>query len=127
MAIAKRILIIDDETAIQAVVGLSLKMEAGWEVIAASSGAAGIERAIAARPDAILLDVMMPDLDGIATFERLQINPNTQAIPVIFLTAKARSSNPLPPIAENAAGAIAKPFNSLTLARQITQILQWEL
>jgi len=124
---AKRILIIDDETAIQAVVSLALKMEAGWEVLTASSGKEGIERAIAARPDAILLDVMMPDLDGIATFEQLQGDPQTQAIFVIFLTAKARSRNQPLFEAMGVTGAIAKPFNSLTLAQQITDLLNWEL
>ncbi|MGD1856120.1 MAG: response regulator [Leptolyngbyaceae cyanobacterium] len=67
---SKLILVIDDEEPIQKVVGLSLKMEADWQIICASSGQAGIHLAEEHQPDAILLDVMMPEIAGNATFER---------------------------------------------------------
>ena len=88
----KRILIIDDEESIQKVVSLSLKMEANWESLTASSGIEGIAQAETHQPDAILLDVMMPEMDGIETFSALANNPKTSAIHVFFLTAKTQSA-----------------------------------
>lgn len=121
----KRVLIVDDEEAIQEVVQLSLELETDWEILTASSGEAGITRAAAERPDAILLDIMMPDIDGIATLARLRNTDRTQAIPVIFLTAKSQASERRHFNTMGVAGVIVKPFNSLTLARQIADLLGW--
>lgn len=123
----KRILIIDDEQAIQAVASLSLKMEADWQVITANSGTEGIAIAAQEQPDAILLDVMMPILDGIETFKQLQQGPVTRNIPVILLTAKAQAAEQQQFQSLGVAGVITKPFNSLTLASQIAQVLGWSL
>jgi two-component system, OmpR family, alkaline phosphatase synthesis response regulator PhoP len=121
----KRILIIDDEESIQTVVEFGLKMTAGWEVISASSGDEGIVRAQKEQPDMILLDVMMPEMDGLATFRELQLHDQTRSIPVILLTAKAQSSEKrlLSNIGVN--GVITKPFNALELAQQICKVLNW--
>lgn len=121
----KRLLIIDDEEAIQIVVRFGIKLAAGWELLSANGGRTGIDTAQRELPDAILLDVMMPEMDGIETFEALQANPITASIPVIFLTAKAqtvecRQFNDL-----GISGVITKPFNSLDLPEQIAKILQW--
>ncbi|MEM7649133.1 MAG: response regulator [Cyanobacteria bacterium P01_A01_bin.70] len=89
----KQILIIDNEPYIQEVAQISLETVAGWAVITADSGAAGIATAEKMQPDGILLDVMMPDMDGVATFQALQANPSTQAIPVILLTAKVQAAD----------------------------------
>ncbi|WP_017327724.1 response regulator [Synechococcus sp. PCC 7336] len=123
--IPKRILIVDDEEGILAVVRIGLKMTAGWEVLTATSGAEGLEMAKTEQPDAILLDVMMPDMDGIATFRQLQADPQTQKIPVILLTAKVRGGAPNGVSDLEAAGAIVKPFDALELAERITNILGW--
>lgn len=123
----KRILIIDDEQAIQAVASLSLKMEAGWKVITANSGAEGIAIAAKEQPDAILLDVMMPMLDGIETFKQLQQSSLTRNIPVILLTAKAQAAEQQQFKSLGVAGVITKPFNSLTLASQIAKVLGWSI
>lgn len=123
----KRILIIDDEQAIQAVASLSLKLEADWQVITANSGIEGIAIAGQEQPDAILLDVMMPILDGIGTFKQLQQGPLTRNIPVILLTAKAQAAEQQQFQSLGVAGVITKPFNSLTLASQIAQVLGWSL
>ncbi len=85
-----RILIIDDEADIREVTALSLETIAGWQVISAPSGAQGIRRASLEQPDAILLDVMMPDIDGPTTFKILKQNSNTAHIPVLLLTAKVQ-------------------------------------
>ena len=127
MSSPKRILIVDDEESIQKVVRLSLKMEASWESITASSGAEGIRQAEIHQPDAILLDVMMPDMDGIATFAALEKNPKTQTIPVILLTAKTKSSEKRLFQEIGVAGVITKPFKPLALASKIAQLLQWPL
>jgi two-component system, OmpR family, alkaline phosphatase synthesis response regulator PhoP len=121
----KRVLIIDDEESIQTVVQFGLKIAAGWEVLVASSGREGIARAQADRPDTILLDVMMPEMDGLATFQELRQHANTRSIPVILLTAKAQASEKRIFDTVGVNGVITKPFNSLDLAEQICKILNW--
>ncbi|MEO1519639.1 MAG: response regulator [Cyanobacteria bacterium J06633_2] len=123
----KRLLIVDDEESIQKVVRLSLKMEAGWETIGASSGKEGIRQAELHQPDAILLDVMMPEIDGITTFGQLHQNPKTQQTPVILLTAKTQTSEKRLFQKLGVAGVITKPFNPLTLASQIAELLNWSI
>jgi CheY-like chemotaxis protein len=120
----KSVLLIDDEEAIREVVQMGIEIELGWQVSIASSGILGIALAEAEQPDAILLDIMMPELDGIATLARLKANPKTRSIPVIFLTAKMQSVDRTLLEVE---GIIAKPFNSMTLGSQIARILQWRI
>jgi two-component system, OmpR family, alkaline phosphatase synthesis response regulator PhoP len=121
----KRILIVDDEAAIQTVVQFGIRMVAGWDVLTASSGLKGIEIAQTEQPDAILLDVMMPDMDGIITFKVLQSHAETKQIPVIFLTATAQESERQQFEDMGVSGAIAKPFNALDLPNRIAEILHW--
>ncbi len=121
----KRVLIIDDEEAIQIVVQFGLNLAAGWEVLAASSGPEGIRTAAVEQPDIILLDVMMPEMDGLTTFQELKHNQNTRSIPVIFLTAKAQASEKRLFNNTGVNGVITKPFNSLDLADQICKVLNW--
>jgi two-component system, OmpR family, alkaline phosphatase synthesis response regulator PhoP len=123
----KRILIIDDEETIQTVVQFGIEMRADWEVLAASSGLQGIQAAQIEQPDVILLDMMMPEMDGIATFKQLQADPKTQQIPVIFLTAKAHAGEKRQLHELGVSGIIPKPFNSLELPDQIAKILHWTL
>jgi two-component system, OmpR family, alkaline phosphatase synthesis response regulator PhoP len=121
----RRILIIDDEEAIQIVVQFGLEMAVGWDVMVASSGPEGISRAKIEHPDMILLDVMMPEMDGLATFRALQQSPETRSIPVIFLTAKAQATEKRLFNDMGVNGVITKPFNSLDLADQIVKVLDW--
>jgi CheY-like chemotaxis protein len=123
----KCILLIDDEETIQEVVQVGIEIEVGWEVLIASSGLEGISVAQTQQPDAILLDVMMPELDGISTLSQLQANPKTQLIPVIFLTAKVQAADKNQLQGLGVAGVITKPFNSMTLASRIAKILQWKI
>ncbi|MEM9149863.1 MAG: response regulator [Cyanobacteria bacterium P01_F01_bin.3] len=124
---SKRVLIIDDEVSIQKVVTISLKMEADWSVMAASSGKEGVQLAESHRPDVILLDVMMPGIDGIATYEALQENPVTQSIPVVLLTAKTRTAEKQLFQKLGVAGVITKPFPPLALASEIAKLVHWSL
>ncbi|MDJ0687057.1 MAG: response regulator [Xenococcaceae cyanobacterium MO_188.B32] len=121
----KRILVIDDDEDIQDVARVALEVVGGWEVITASSGSEGIHLAAIEQPDAILLDVMMPDLDGIATLEQLKANPATKAIPVILLTAKVQSSDRDRFAHIDIIAIITKPFKTMLLANQVTEILGW--
>ncbi|MFK8182578.1 MAG: response regulator [Phormidesmis sp.] len=124
---SKCVLVVDDEVSIQKVVSLSLRMEADWSVVTAASGQEGIQQAECHQPDVILLDVMMPEMDGITTFEALQNNPKTEAIPVVLLTAKTRAAEKR--LFENlgVAGVITKPFTPLALTSEIAKLLNWKI
>lgn len=121
----KRILVIDDEESILMVVRLSLQLKTDWEVLTVASGIEGIAQAQVEQPDAILLDAILQDLDGIAIFRQLQANPASQSIPVIFLTGKVQADELRQLMSLGAAGIIAKPFDSLNLADRIAEILGW--
>lgn len=121
----RRILIIDDEADIREVTALTLETVAGWQVIAAHSGAQGIHCAVVEQPDAILLDVMMPDIDGPSTFAILKKNGNTSHIPVVLLTAKVQEADRRVLGQLGAAAVLAKPFDPLKLADQISGALGW--
>ncbi len=92
----------------------------------ARSGKEGLARAGAKLPDAILLDVMMPDMDGPATLQQLRTNPATQSIPVIFLTAKVQSADRRRFANLGVQAIISKPFDPLRLAEQISAALGWK-
>jgi CheY-like chemotaxis protein len=120
-----RVLIIDDEDDIREVAALSLETVAGWEVLTASSGAQGVARAAEHQPEAILLDVMMPGMDGPATLRALRLDPATSRIPVLLLTAKVQSSDQRRFADLGVAAVLFKPFDPLTLAAQIAAALGW--
>ena len=118
----KRILVIDDEPDIREVTQIALEETAGWTTLAASSGAEGLAAA-AALPDAILLDIMMPDMDGFTVLAKLKADPRTAEIPVILLTAKVQSVHGK--LRAQGAGVILKPFDPMTLATEIAHLLGW--
>jgi CheY-like chemotaxis protein len=119
----KRILVIDDENDIQEVARLSLELTEHWIVIGANGGAAGALLALSAEPDAILLDVMMPDIDGPSTLRILQ--QQGASTPVIFLTAKVQTADRQKFMQLGVKGIISKPFDPLTLGAQMREILAW--
>lgn len=123
----KQILVVDNEEYIQEVAKICLETVAGWAVLVASSGAECLQIAEAKQPDAILLDVMMPLMDGPTTFQKLQENPATRHIPVILLTAKIQTSDRHRYAEMGMTAAIAKPFNPLELAGQVADALGWTL
>jgi len=120
-----RILIIDDEEDIREVAALSLETVAGWDVVMASSGAQGLARALEFQPDAILLDVMMPGMDGPSTFRELRKNPATAKIPVLLLTAKVQASDQRRFADLGVDAVLFKPFDPMTLSTQIASVLGW--
>lgn len=122
---SKHILLIDDEDDIREVAAMSLETVAGWRVTCASSGEEGIRLAEHAAPDAILLDVMMPDQDGPQTLRLLRQNAKTKTIPVLFLTAKVQAFERQRLKDIGASGTLAKPFDPMKLADEISQTLGW--
>lgn len=121
----ERLLLVDDEDDIREVAKVSLEMVGGFEVVTASCGSEAIEMARQERPDAILLDVMMPDMDGPTTYGKLQEEPDLQHIPVVFLTAKVQATDSRLFDELGVAGVIPKPFDPMKLSEQVASILGW--
>ena len=122
---AKRILIVDDDDGIREVAKMSLELVAGWEVTTAPSGSGGIAAAREVRPDGILLDVMMPELDGPGTLAQLRADDEIGTTPVIFLTAKVQTAERTRFTELDVSGLIAKPFDPMTLHQQIAELFGW--
>ena len=118
-----KVLLAEDEPDVQLIARLSLK-KAGFTVVTVSSGVEVLERVMEERPDAILLDWMMPDMDGFETCKRLKADPATAPIPVIFLTARVQEAEVARAMALGAVGCIGKPFDALALGRQVLDLLE---
>lgn len=121
----RQILVIDDENDIREVIRLSLQLTENWTISSANGGAAGTVLALTSEPDAILLDVMMPDMDGPSTLRVLQQQGVTKTIPVIFLTAKVQPADRQKFMQLGVRGIISKPFDPLTLGQQVKEMLAW--
>lgn len=119
----RRALIVDDEDDIRAVAQMSLELIGDWTVCAVGSGRLGAEQARLERPDVVLLDVMMPGLDGPQTLELLRADPATAGIPVIFLTAKVQTAERRQLEDLGVRGLIAKPFDPMTLTSLVDELL----
>lgn len=120
----KTALIIDDEEDIRSIARLSLMRVGGFSVREAADGLEGAAVAAEEKPDVILLDMMMPGMDGTATLHLLRGNPRTARIPVIFLTAKMLEEEIMRLRDLGAAGVITKPFNPMTLSADVQRILE---
>ena len=119
----KRVLVVEDDADIQKVVRMSLKMRGVGEVVVVDSGTECIERLSSFTPDVILLDVMMPHVDGYETCRRLKENPATLAIPVVFLTARVQKADRERGMKLGATGYLTKPFDPMTLYDQILALV----
>lgn len=122
----KRILLIDDEKSLSTVIQACLENLADWTVLKAESGREGLLKAQNEKLNAILLDVMMPDLDGFTVLKELKNNPVTQAIPVMLITAKVEPTKHNQYANLGIVGVIDKPFDPLKLAEHIANILGWK-
>jgi CheY-like chemotaxis protein len=121
----KSVLIIDDEDDIREIASLALETGGDFDVTTADSGLNGLTQASARHPDIILLDVMMPEMDGPSTYRRLQESEETRSIPVIFLTAKVQTADRRKLAGLGALGIIAKPFDPMQLAAEVTALAGW--
>lgn len=120
----RKILLAEDEEDIRKVAQISLQFRGGWAVTLAIDGVDCLAKAAQERPDLILLDCMMPNLDGYETCRRLKEDPALRQIPVIFLTAKSQESEVRKGLALGAVGYLIKPFNPMSLAAEIREILE---
>jgi CheY-like chemotaxis protein len=120
----RKILLAEDEADIRKVAQISLQFRGGWEVLLATDGEDCLAKAAQDPPDLILLDCMMPKLDGYETCRRLKQDPALRQIPVIFLTAKAQEAEVRKGLSLGAVGYLIKPFNPMSLAAEIRQILE---
>ena len=122
MAAATRVLVIDDEAPIRLLCRVNLEAE-GKEVLEAADGPSGRETARAEIPDVVLLDVMMPGLDGWRVAEELLDDPGTEAIPIVFLTARAELRDRARGIDLGGVDYVTKPFNPVELAPLVRDLL----
>ena len=123
---AKQILVIDDEADICEIAKVSLQITKHWQVLTASSSQEGVAIAIAKQPDAILLDVIMPEVNGLLTLKTLKDNPATRHIPVIMLTATGNIATQQQYAQLGATAILIKPFDPGLLGNQIATVLGWK-
>lgn len=121
---SKCVLIVDDEEDVRAITKMGLEISAGWTVLTASSGAEALTISAAEQPDVILLDVMMPNMDGYTTLQHLKSNPATSQIPVILATAKVHVSDQESFANLDVAAVFMKPFRPLKLSEEIIAALK---
>ena len=119
----RKVLLAEDDEDIQKVARISLQFRGGWEVSLAMNGEECLALAAKERPDLILLDCMMPKLDGYETCRQLKQDPALRDIPVIFLTARSQDSEVKKGLLLGALGYLVKPFNPMTLAAEIQEIV----
>jgi DNA-binding response OmpR family regulator len=117
-----RVLVIDDEPPIRLLCRVNLEAE-GMEVLEAADGPSGLAKAKSRRPDVILLDVMMPGLDGWRVAEELLEDPTTQEIPIVFLTARAEFRDRARGLDIGGVDYVTKPFNPVELAPLVRDLL----
>ena len=122
----RRVLVVDDEEDIREVAQVSLEMMRGWDVSTAASGPEALRMVAEVPPDAVLLDVMMPEMDGPTVVKRLRADPATAAVPVVMLTAKVQSADKRMLSALDVSGVLAKPFDPTALGDQIARLLGWD-
>ncbi len=118
----KKILYVEDETDIQAVASIALEAVGGFELEICSSGEEALQKAEAFSPDLLLLDVMMPGMDGPTTLQKLKEKSSLSETPAIFMTAKVQNNEIEHFKQIGALDVIAKPFDPMKLAEQIKQI-----
>jgi DNA-binding response OmpR family regulator len=118
-----RVLVIDDEAPIRLLCRVNLEAE-GMDVLEAADGPSGLEKARSETPDVILLDVMMPGLDGWRVAEELLDDQRTESIPIVFLTARAELRDRARGLDLGGLDYVTKPFNPVELATQLRRLLE---
>jgi len=118
-----RVLVVEDDPDIQKVIVMAFRFQGITDVTTAGSGEECLAVVESVLPDVILMDVMMPKMDGYETCRRLKANPKTRSVPVVFLTAKAQQFERQLGLQAGAVGYLIKPFDPMTLCDQIRAVL----
>ena len=121
-----KVLFVDDDPDIRRIASMSLSAVGGYAVTVASSGSEALEAANRDLPDVVLLDVMMPGMDGLTALGQLRANARTASIPVIFMTAKVQKAE-VDQYRAAGAGFIAKPFDPMRLPADVARLLDTDL
>lgn len=124
MAELKKILYAEDEADIQSIAQMALEMMGGYQLKLCSNGQEAVDEVVAYQPDLILLDVMMPHLDGPGALKQIRAKPEVANIPIIFMTAKVQGSEIDELMALGATAVISKPFDPMNLPEQVKNL--WE-
>ena len=119
---AATVLVVDDDPVIQKLLKVNFEME-GYDVITAGDGAEGLAAARSESPDVVILDIMMPKMNGLEVLAALKQDKNTEAIPVILLSAKAQSSDVQAGLDRGADAYVTKPFDPLELLDRVSEFL----
>ncbi len=120
-----RILVVDDDPVIQKLLEVNFQME-GYDVATAGDGAEALASVAAQRPDAVVLDVMMPKIDGIEVLRRMKADPETAAVPVLLLSARAQAKDIADGLDAGADAYMTKPFDPVELLERVTSLLKGE-
>ncbi len=120
----QKIMYVEDEPDIQTIARIALEQIGGFDLLVCSSGQAALDQVSDFAPDIILLDVMMPEMDGIETFRQLKTLPACADVPVVFMTARVQTHEIKEYTDLGAVDVIAKPFSPITLAEQVKTIIQ---
>jgi CheY-like chemotaxis protein len=123
--VTHRIMVVDDDDDVRRLAAMALARVGGYEVTSVPSGAECLAALADGLPDAIVLDVMMPGMDGPTTLHALQDHPTARDVPVVFLTAGVVDTDMDRLRAMPVAGILNKPFDPLQLSAQLAQILRW--
>ena len=118
----KKILIVEDEESLLKLESILLTSR-GYEVVGAADGVAALEQVVSARPDLVILDVMLPEIDGFEVCRRIKQNPETARIPVLMLTAKKSDQDCARGMAAGASAYVTKPFKSARIIEIIQDLL----
>jgi CheY-like chemotaxis protein len=118
-----KILYVDDEDDIREIAEIALGLDPGFDIRSAASGREGLEVAKSFAPDLIMLDVMMPEMDGPSTFAAARADPDLAHVPIVFITARTQTHQVAELMALGARGVIPKPFDPMTLAAQVSRLL----
>ena len=123
---ARTVLVVDDDDSIREIAEIALQLVGGLQVQTASGGVEALELIRRHLPDVVLMDVMMPDMDGLTTFRHMQADEDIRHIPVILVTAKVQVGERQVWDGLAISGVISKPFDPMTLAEQVGQMLGWD-
>jgi DNA-binding response OmpR family regulator len=120
---AARVLVVDDDPVIQKLLKVNFEME-GYEVLSAADGAEGLDQAKSGNPDVIILDVMMPKMNGLEVLAALKADTDTDTIPVILLSAKAQAGDVQAGLDRGANAYVTKPFDPLDLLDRVGTLIK---